>query len=170
MGRSILSDCLGSKSLCFLQQVREEKARLRHETKQTRSRGRTRYGFGQPSQLRARSQLWDRGAAVQGTIPRRCCPHRVGTAAANATSLQDPNMNVVRARQEPLGSLVVQVTSLYRFCKKRLGPGLSPSLLGFFPRQPSVTEPGFVRGRGIEMGTECLRSALWMPSLSSVIS
>lgn len=70
-----------------------------------REAGGTRYGLGAAlptAQLRVpQSQLRARGAAVQGTFPRPCCPHRVGTAAANATSLQVPNMNGVRARQEP---------------------------------------------------------------------
>lgn len=49
------------------------------------------------------------------------------------------------------------------------------SLLGFLPRQPSVTGPGFVRGRRVleavlRRGWRLLRSALWMPSFSSVIS
>lgn len=48
---------------------------------------------------------------------------------------------------------MTQVTSLYRL-RREAGPWLEPSsLLGFLPRQPSVTGPGFVRGvRRLEAG------------------
>lgn len=117
MGRPICQPVSVPK-LMFIQQVREEEVRLRHETKQTRSRGRRATELGSPPKCGP-------AANCGATGPRSKAQSRGDVALIESEPLllmqrrcRATNMNGVRARQEPLCSIAVQVTSLRRFCRE----------------------------------------------------
>lgn len=154
MGSVSMSACLGSKAYARPASERGEKAT--HETKQTRSRGDALRIWGSPPKSPTAGPTANCGPAG----PRSKAQSRGRFARIESERLllmqrrcRSPNMNGVRARQEPLGSITAQVTSLHGL-RREAGSWLEPSsLLGFLPRQPSVTGPIFVRGgRKLEVG------------------